>query len=222
MESRRGTFSADKAIVTLPLGVLKKGLVRFDPPLPERKTAAIERLGMGTLDMVALAFPEPFWPHDHDFIAGYPAEGDIFPRFFDRFRKTGRPILVASVGGRGAEALESLSDGEVEAAAMRPLRRLFGGAIPSPVSMRRTAWASDPFTSGSYSHIPVGASPADYDALAEPVEDVLFFAGEATNREHPATVHGAYLSGLREAARLESSREPSHRKRFSPLSAHKK
>ena len=65
-----------------------------------------------------------------------------------------------------------------------------------------TRWASDPLAGGSYSYFRVGAEAEDYDALAEPVGDRLFFAGEATNRTHPATVHGAHLSGLREARRI--------------------
>src|SRR5262249_50844596 len=57
----RGSFEAEAAIVTLPLGVLKSGSVVFDPPLPERKRAAIERLGVGTLAKVMLWFSAPFW-----------------------------------------------------------------------------------------------------------------------------------------------------------------
>jgi monoamine oxidase len=45
----------------------------------------------------------------------------------------------------------------------------------------------------------VGATPEDYDTLAQPVDNRLFFAGEHTQRDYPATVHGAYLSGKRAA-----------------------
>ena len=74
--------------------------------------------------------------------------------------------------------------------------------VPEPTAFRVTRWASDPWTRGSYSYVPVAASGEDYDRLAEPVAERLFFAGEATNREFPATAHGAYLSGLREAVRI--------------------
>jgi monoamine oxidase len=68
----------------------------------------------------------------------------------------------------------------------------------------QTRWSSDPFSYGSYSYISVGAKTEYYDALARPIDDRVFFAGEATHRTYPGTVHGAYLSGIREANRVMS------------------
>ncbi|GLJ38972.1 hypothetical protein SUGI_0794430 [Cryptomeria japonica] len=67
-------------------------------------------------------------------------------------------------------------------------------------------WGSDPFSLSSYSHVAVGASGRDdYDILVESMGDGrVFFAGEATNRRYPATMHGAFLSGLREAANISA------------------
>lgn len=74
--------------------------------------------------------------------------------------------------------------------------------MPNPIQSICTRWGDDPFSYGSYSHVRVQSSGSDYDILAESVENRLFFAGEATIRQHPATMHGAYLSGLREASRI--------------------
>lgn len=75
--------------------------------------------------------------------------------------------------------------------------------VPEPIQTVCTRWGSDPFCFGSYSNVAVGASGDDYDILAESVGDGrLFFAGEATTRRYPATMHGAFLSGLREAANM--------------------
>uniref|UniRef100_K3YJA0 Amine oxidase domain-containing protein n=1 Tax=Setaria italica TaxID=4555 RepID=K3YJA0_SETIT len=82
-----------------------------------------------------------------------------------------------------------------------------GVTVPEPIQSVCTRWGSDPFCSGSYSHIRVGSSGADYDILAESVNDRLFFAGEATNRAYPATMHGALLSGLREASKIHRATE---------------
>ena len=72
--------------------------------------------------------------------------------------------------------------------------------MPNPIQTMCTRWGSDPLSYGSYSHVRVQSSGSDYDILAENVASRLFFAGEATNRQHPASMHGAFLSGLREAS----------------------
>lgn len=78
-----------------------------------------------------------------------------------------------------------------------------GIEVPDPIQTVCTRWGSDPLSCGSYSNVAVGASGDDYDILAESVgEGRLFFAGEATNRRYPATMHGALLSGFREAANM--------------------
>lgn len=78
-----------------------------------------------------------------------------------------------------------------------------GIEVPEPIQTVCTRWGADPFSFGSYSNVAVGASGDDYDILAESVGDGrLFFAGEATTRRYPATMHGALLSGFREAANI--------------------
>lgn len=77
-----------------------------------------------------------------------------------------------------------------------------GIVVPDPIQTVCTKWGSDPLCCGSYSHVRVGSSGSDYDILAENVGGRLFFAGEATSRQYPATMHGAFLSGLREAASI--------------------
>ena len=75
--------------------------------------------------------------------------------------------------------------------------------MPEPSQTLTTRWEDEPFSRGVYSHVAVGASSADYDVMAEPLwEERLLFAGEATCREHPATVAGAFISGMREAGRV--------------------
>jgi monoamine oxidase len=100
--------------------------------------------------------------------------------------------------------IESQNDEQIVAGAMAVLRRIYGNNIPTPEGWAITRWMSDPFSFGSYSHIPPGASGADYTELSRPVAQRLFFAGEATHRSYPGTVHGAYLSGLRAAKEIEA------------------
>jgi monoamine oxidase len=102
----------DAAVVTLPLGALKRGTVRFDPPLPERKRAAIDRIGFGTLDKVYLKFDRVFWDADATWI-GTPDTGlprGQFNEWLNLHKLLGAPILLAFNGGPAALALSDLSD----------------------------------------------------------------------------------------------------------------
>jgi monoamine oxidase len=72
-----------------------------------------------------------------------------------------------------------------------------------PAATLVTSWTADPFSRGAHVVLPVGASHEHLNALAAPVGNRLFFAGEATSRQHLATVHGAWLSGLRAAKGIE-------------------
>ncbi|CAN6463685.1 unnamed protein product [Victoria cruziana] len=207
-------FVGDAVLVTIPLGCLKANVIKFSPSLPEWKQSSIQRLGFGVLNKVILEFPAVFWDDSVDYF-GATAEktdnrGQCF--MFWNVRKTvGAPVLIALVVGKAA------IDGQNESAsyhvkhAVLVLRKLFGEAsVPDPVASVVTNWGQDPFSRGTYSYVAVGASGEDYDILARPVENCLFFAGEATCKEHPDTVGGAMLSGLREAVRIIDILRNSH------------
>ncbi len=202
VETSSGVFVAEKAVVTFPLGVLKQAGVRFNPPLPAAKQSAIQNLAMGVLNKVYLKFPETFWDEEVESIGYLGERVGEWCDWLSFVPYAGLPLLMAFHGGAKGFALEELSDDEIIAGAMKTLRVMFGGDIPDPEGFLITRWGKDPFAFGAYSHIPPFASGEDYEALAEPVNDVLFFAGEATHREYPATTHGAYLSGIAAAALL--------------------
>jgi polyamine oxidase len=194
LETTQGGFDADRVIVTIPLGVLKAGTIAFDPPLPDEKQSAIERLGFGLLDKVVLKFDEPFWP-DADVIGLVGSEQPV-SMLINGETFADVPLLVGLRGGGDARAREALSDQDAVAQVVAALN------APNPTGSLVTRWAEDPFARGSYSFVAVGSSPDDMEALGEPVGERLLFAGEATNPEYFATVHGAYLSGVREAERI--------------------
>ena len=202
VRTSRGDFTADAVLVTLPLGVLKQGAVRFVPELPEEKREAIARLGMGTLAKVVLRFDEIFWPRDQ-YVFGYlckPVDGH--PTMLVNLWKThGIRALALLMGGAAGQRIERASEAQATAWAMDVVRDIFG-ATPQPCAVHRTSWEDDPCSLGSYSYVAVGSTPADVAALGAPVGDRLFFAGEATYRHHWAGAQGAVASGLREAARL--------------------
>lgn len=202
VETSSGRYGGEKAIVTLPLGVLKQAEVKFEPSLPAWKQSAIDRLAMGVLNKVYLKFPKAFWNEE---IENFGYLGETLGEWSDWMSfvpYAGAPVLMAFHGGAKGYDLEELSDDEIITGAMKTLRVIYGNGIPEPVGYLITRWGKDPLAFGSYSHIPPFASGDDYDALFEPVDDVLYFAGEATSREYPSTVHGAYLSGVAAAGEI--------------------
>ncbi|KAL2245413.1 lysine-specific histone demethylase 1 homolog 2 [Sesamum indicum] len=201
-------FQADMVLCTVPLGVLKKGKIRFEPGLPEKKLAAIERLGFGLLNKVAMVFAHNFWGEDLDTFGSLRESshhrGEFF-LFYSYHTVSGAPVLVALVAGEAAQLFENTDPASSVHHVLRILRGIYapkGIHVPNPLQSICTRWGTDPLSYGSYSHIRVQSSGNDYDILAEPVGGRLFFGGEATTRQYPATMHGAYLSGLREASRI--------------------
>ena len=197
-------FTADKLLITLPLGVLKSGAVKFNPPLPASKQKAISTLEMGVLNKCYLKFAEPFWPKEVDWLEYIPEKHGEWTEWVSLLRVTGQPVLLGfNAGARGRE-IEAWTDQQIVTSAMQPLRKIFGNKIPEPIDYQITRWSSDPLACGSYSFNPVGATPSMRELLAEPLDDVLYFAGEATDSDYFGTAHGAYLSGVRAAAELHA------------------
>ena len=195
----QGIFEGDYAVITLPLGVLKSESVSFVPPLPVAKQAAIHNLGMSVLNKVYLHFPDVFWDTDAEWIGYLGERTGEWASALNLYAYTERPVLLLFNAGEYGLAIEDMSDEQIVQKAMDMLRAVYGENIPDPDGVLITRWGKDPFALGSYSSIYLGATPEDREALAESVENVLFFAGEATSTEFAATVHGALLSGQRAA-----------------------
>ncbi|XP_059282493.1 lysine-specific histone demethylase 1 homolog 2 [Lycium ferocissimum] len=204
-------FQADMALCTVPLGVLKRRSIKFEPELPAKKLEAIDRLGFGLLNKVAMVFPHVFWGEDLDTFGCLNhhshRRGEFF-LFYSYHTVSGGPVLIALVAGDAAQLFERTEPSILIHRVMNILKGIYepkGITVPDPIQSICTRWGSDPFSFGSYSHVRVQSSGSDYDVLAENLGGRLFFAGEATIRQHPATMHGAYLSGLREASRISQS-----------------
>ncbi len=200
--THRGEFIADKVLITLPLGVLKGGLVKFAPELPRAKSNAISKLEMGTLNKCFLRFPDVFWPTDVDWLEYIPSEPGHWTEWVSFANAADKPILLGFMAGNVARQIENLTDQQIVASAMATLRKIFGEDIPAPTDYQITRWFSDPFAHGSYSYNPVGSHPKLRSELAKPVDGKLYFAGEATEEDYFGTAHGAYLSGIRAAREI--------------------
>ncbi|MEN9224583.1 MAG: NAD(P)/FAD-dependent oxidoreductase [Thermostichus sp. HHBFW_bins_43] len=205
VSTTRASYRADKLVVTLPLGVLKAGQVKFTPNLPPAKQQAIQALGMGVLNKCYLRFPEVFWPETVDWIEQIPANPGEWTGWVSLVPSLGLPILLGFNAADQGRAIEAWTDPDIVAGAMATLTRLFGEDVLDPVGYQITRWHRDPFARGSYSFNAFGSTPQMREDLAESLEGRVFFAGEATERRHFATAHGAYLSGIRAAQEILAS-----------------
>jgi monoamine oxidase len=202
----RGELRAQRVLVTLPIGVLRAGDVEFAPALPADKRASIERLGIGLLNKVALQFERAFWPVETHIFYHWPERYGAYPEWVNWRRYTDHAVLIALTGGAFAVRQNGQSETAIVDEAMATLRTMFGRAVPDPTGFRIARWGLDPLAKCAYSYLRVGGEPADRQRLAAPLTGRVFFAGEATHGEYPATVHGAYLSGVREAERIAALR----------------
>jgi monoamine oxidase len=208
VESRGETLCARAIVVTAPLGVLKApssraGIV-FDPEVPGL-AEKLAGLVMGSAVRVTLAFDRPLWAPPALIPGAHGDEGP--PSFihtpacgFNAFwtvEPPGAPVLVAWSGGARSREL----NGGAEALARRALDDLSSGTGADAAALNDALgsswthdWESDPFSLGAYAYVGVGGFDAP-ERLAQPVEDTVFFAGEATSAESIGTVEGALASG---------------------------
>lgn len=195
-------FDAAYAIVTLPSGVLKSGRVKFVPPLPAKKQRAIEQSRMGNFNKVYLRFPHIFWDKNEEFISYVSEKHGEWLSWMNYHFYLEEPILLAFNTADYGQKLDNMAEADVIETAMAALKKLYSDGIPDPIDWIITNWGEDPYSMGAYSYLPVGTRGKLYKEMAKPVGKRLLFAGEGTSRKYPATVHGAYLSGKREAERI--------------------
>jgi monoamine oxidase len=203
IETSKAIHLADAAIITLPLGVLQSGSVRFSPALPDSKQQAIAALKMGSFNKIVLRFAEPFWPRHYDFLEVDPSSKRFVTAFVNWYKHSRQSVLVGLISGSHASEMERKTDERIISETLDILTRMYGRSVTEPTSAKVTRWNSDDFSCGSYSVVSPGITAREFDALAEPVGR-LYFAGEATIRKHQGTVHGAYLSGVAAAQKLVS------------------
>lgn len=211
-------YKAKYVLSTLPLGILKSShSTLFKPSLPLTKVTAIRNLGFGKVNKILIYYKNPFWIPG---IAGYKMvwEHDKPPTFsikawakhLTAFKeiKYNPNILVAWVTGQAALDLEDIPLSEISDVCTGVLRHfLQDTTIPKPDNIIMSKWCSDPYSKGAYTYIKKGEGIDDMYSLAAPINDskghpIILFAGEATDIDSYASVHGAMVSGEREASRL--------------------
>ena len=191
LETPLGAISARAVIICVPTAILTSGALRFVPDLPDQLEAA-SGLPLGLADKVFLRLDRP---------EIFPAETQLYgdPRRTatgaHHLRPLGRPIIEVFLGGAHARTLEGQGPGAATAFALDELAAIYGEAIRREMHpLAETAWAADPFAGGSYSHALPGRA-GERARLAAPVDQRLFFAGEACSPHAFSTAHGAWQTG---------------------------
>jgi monoamine oxidase len=203
-DAANNTYTADKVILTVPIPILQDADIEFTPALPAEKIEAFRKIGMGPGMKVFLKFSTNFYGEN---IAG----GPICAAYAnDLIGKNGNDnVLLAFVMGDQAAYLSSLgSDALITSALLAELDSMFAGqATASYLNAHVEDWTTNPFVRGAYSYSKIGIGTARSIA-AQPVDDKLFFAGEAMNLNgHHQTVHGAVETGYREVINILNSVE---------------
>jgi len=215
------TYSARRVLVTLPVSLLKssqgEGAVQFIPPLPTEKLDAIGKLEMGKVIRIVLRFRRRFWEDisapggARKNISGLSflfSEDESFPTWWTAMPRK-EPVITGWAPFRAGERMSRKDHSQVVQQALRTLSSLLGPSVEILESWLEGAhfhnWQTDPFSRGAYSYAKVGADGAQ-QALGAPVQDTLFFAGEATDTSgNNGTVHGAIKSGYRAAKEIIDS-----------------
>ncbi|MGA7808199.1 flavin monoamine oxidase family protein [Bradyrhizobium sp.] len=201
IESSQGTLSAGKAVITVPTSLIAQQALRFHPALPAKVEAAAG-LPLGLADKVMLALDDP---------GDLPSDGNLRGATMRtemgtyHLRPFGQPCIEGFFGGRFAQTLEDEGDGAIAAHSIDEIAGFLGNDFRRKLKpLQESRWAHDPFARGSYSH----ALPGHADkraVLAAPVNNRLFFAGEATSPNFFSTAHGARDSGERAAKEVLAS-----------------
>lgn len=222
----QSSFSAPRAIITLPLGVLKassyEGAVQFAPAVPAEPLAKLE---MGSAVRVGLLFRQRFW--EDEAIAARAgkslanmsfvfSEDHWFSTWWTTM-PTGSPLLTGWAGGTRAKKLALTGEEVMVGRALESLGSIFGLERSTLEELLKGHyvhdWDADPFSRGAYSYAAVGGAGAPR-ILSQPLKNTLFLAGEATEfTGHSGTVHGAIASGRRAAHQvLAAVRVPQRRR----------
>ena len=190
LETNTGTLEARSCVITVPSPALARDQLRFRPALPEKRDAAAG-LPLGLADKLFLKVEDP---------GVVPKDAHVLGKAHDsatgsyQLQPSGQPFVECFFGGAAADALETRN--AFVDFALDELSALYGSAIRQSLRpLAATFWRADPYAGGSYSHALPGRRD-DRLKLAEPVDQRLFFAGEACSLHSFSTAHGAYETGV--------------------------
>lgn len=203
-------YSAEQAVITLPLGVLQQLGVQFDP-VPDALIAT-NQLAMGPVRRFTLVFRERWWAtYDRVKVPrlSFLFAHDAMPPVWWTAHPWETRTLTGWIGGPRSVAFDQCTREQVGDLACGELAKIFSLPLPylraQLICCATHDWQTDPLSCGAYSYVPAGSLDAVLK-MATPVRETLFFAGEHTDTTgHWGTVHAAMRSGERAAMQVIAS-----------------
>lgn len=199
VETSKGLHRGDFVIVTVPVSVLQKKSIQFTPSLPPEKVRSINAIPMGIFNKYILEFEDKFWS-DEEVFADLTQPKPMYDLIFNFHSYLKVPVL--GFMGTGERSDRFGMDPDMKSLALSELKNIFQKKIPEPRRILSTQWGRDEFALGSYSYA-VNHMKSYIREYSRPLGNI-HFAGEATHEKYFSYVHGAYLSGIREAELIAS------------------
>ncbi|GFR47743.1 hypothetical protein Agub_g9508, partial [Astrephomene gubernaculifera] len=198
----------------VPISVLQRGCIRFEPPLPQPKVAAIGRVRMGNAIKLVMQFSRRFWRDDmYDVVC----PGEFVPEFWMLDHPITDPtagppnVMIGFLAGENADGASALGSETSQRLFLEQLDKIYGSeSDPRPASSslvrgQMVDWSKEQYVYGAYTYPSFGAELGDRSLIAAPLASRLFFAGEATNEAINPCMQGAMQTAERAAAQIKAA-----------------
>ncbi|CAO3625809.1 unnamed protein product [Mucor hiemalis] len=202
------TINAEYAITTFSIGVLQHDDIEWSPKLPDWKLEGIFGFHMATYTKIFFNFPYQFWD-DTQFVVWADPERRGYMNAWQNLNAPGylpkngsTNIFFLTVTQDLSYDVERKTDDEVKTEAMEVLRKMYGDDIPEPTEMMFPRWHNNPLFRGSYSNWPIGELDEHHINMAAPLNNRVFFAGEAMSEQYFGFLQGAWFTGAQTGANV--------------------
>lgn len=198
-------YEAANIIITASAGVLQSGSIQME--LPAAYEEAFQQLGFGSVVKILFRFREAFWK-ERDADAGFLISNEAIPTWWTQLPAEST-LLTGWAGGPPAARLNKLPGDELYELALTSLSNIFRLSNEwlrqELVQHNIICWDEQPYVKGGYSYETLPSAAAK-TLLNQPVEDTLYFAGEALYMgKGQGTVEAALVNGKEAAARIIST-----------------
>jgi len=191
----KGEFTARHIIVAVPPGPASR--IVFEPHLPAARDGLQQRMAMGNIIKINVAYEKPFW-RDKGFSGQIATDDDLLGIVMEDAQPGVAPVIIAFIEGRHALAMSGVSQEERKKKVIASLIRFFGTEAANHIGYHDNDWNLDAYTHGYVGHMGPGVMTRYGHALREPVGRI-HWASTETSTEWAGYIEGALRAGARAA-----------------------